>query len=254
MDTNVLRRKIQFLIDAQGRNIAELSEEIGKSRGYLSEFVDRNGTEDPSFGTMSLLAKKLGVSLSYFDEDTTEFEITTARDIDREAATLLSGVMRSARARMLAQGARPTMDCIVSWWQENGGRLINCEALLPYVDLVSSNPNEAIPAVAHVGHLGLSAETLKSQDVSKLQSFIDTLDEADMAELKKTISTVRRIVVGMVTPQSRTVPASASEQALKVDFVRLMLPVTDAKGDPYVLNFSTLLSLSSPRKQSVFSV
>jgi transcriptional regulator with XRE-family HTH domain len=254
MDAHALRRKIQFLIDTQGRKVTELSQAVGKSRGYLSGFLNRTGPEDPSLGTMSLLAREFGVSLSYFDEDSTEFEITSARDIDREAAQLVSGVFRAARARVLAQGARPTMDCVVSWWQENGGRLVNCDALLPYVDLVSASGEEGPPEVAHVGYLGLSAEALKSQDITKLQSFIDTLNESDMAELKKSISTVKRIGVGMVTPQSRKVPDVAGTEESGIDFVRLMLPVTDAKGSPYVLNFSTLLSLSSPRKQSGFSV
>lgn len=251
MDSEQLREKIQSLIDIQGRRVTELSLAIGKSRGYLSGFLNRTGAEDPSFGTMSHLARELGVSLAYFDEDEADFETTSARDIDRQASRMLTDVFRAARAKMLAQGSRPSMDDIVAWWQESRGKLENCDTLLPYVDLVSASAtHHGAPEVAHVGALGLSAEALKSQDSSKLQSFIEKLNDADMAELKTTIATVSKIGVGMVTPQSRIVPATRISDSFRVDFVRLMLPVTDKTGAPYVLNFSTLLSVSSPKKYS----
>ncbi|MDA7426893.1 helix-turn-helix transcriptional regulator [Primorskyibacter aestuariivivens] len=250
MPQDPLRDRLQSLIEAQGRKPAELGAAIGIDESALTGFLDGSTPEGPSFATMSRLARELGVSLSYFDEQEGDFEIASARDIDQQASRLLTDVFRTARAKMLAQGSRPTMDCIVAWWQETGGKLENCETLLPYVDLVSASGQDGAPEVTHIGPLGLSAETLKSNDASKLQTFIEKLNDADMNELRTTIATVSRIGVGMVTPQSRIVPATRISDSFRVDFVRLMLPVTDKKGAPYVLNFSTLLSVSSPRKYS----
>lgn len=251
MDSDHLREKIQSLIDIQGRRVTELSLAIGKSRGYLSGFLNRSGAEDPSFRTMALLARELGVSLSYFDDQDQSFETSSARDVDRMASRLMTDVFRAARSKMLAHGSRPTIDDIVAWWQETDGKLENCTALLPFVDLVSATGGQdAIPEVAHVGPLGLSAVTLKSKDSAKLQSFIEKLNDADLADLTTSIATVQKIGVGMITPQSRIVPATRVSASFRVDFVRLMLPVSDQKGAPYVLNFSTLLSVSSPRKFS----
>ena len=250
MTQDPLRAKLQSLIEIQGRKPAELGAAVGIDTGALTDFLYGNSAEGPSFATMSRLARELGVSLSYFDEQDSEFETASARDIDRQASRLLTDVFRTARAKILAQGSRPTMDCIVAWWQETNGKLENCEALLPYVDLVSASGDNGAPEVTHIGPLGLSAETLKSHDASKLQTFIEKLNDADMAELRTTIATVSKIGVGMVTPQSRIVPATRISESFRVDFVRLMLPVTDKKGAPYVLNFSTLLSVSSPRKYS----
>lgn len=250
MTQDSLRAKLQTLIDIQGRNPAQLSTAMGMDPRDLERILDGSNAEGPSFAAMSRLARELGVSLSHFDEQDGDFATASARDIDQQASRLLTDVFRTARARMLAQGSRPTMDCVVAWWQETNGKLENCEALLPYVDLVSASGHDGTPEVTHIGPLGLSAETLKSRDASKLQTFIEKLNDADMAELRTTIATVSKIGVGMVTPQSRIVPATRISDSFRVDFVRLMLPVTDRKGRPYVLNFSTLLSVSSPRKYS----
>jgi transcriptional regulator with XRE-family HTH domain len=251
MDSEILRRKIQNLVGAQDRGVTELSLAIGKSRSYLSGYLNRTGVEDPSIGTMSRLAKELGVSLSYFDDDTLDFENTAPSDIDRQASKMLTEVLRSARTKLLAQGDRPSMDTVVGWWQETNGRLENCDALMPYVDLVSaSGLDHGAPQVKHMGARGLSAKTLNSKDTCRLQSFINTLNEVDMEALKKNIATVRQVGIGMVTPQTRLVPATETAEAVQVDFVRLMLPVKDAVGMPYVLNFSTLLSVSSPKNSS----
>lgn len=55
--------------------------------------------------------------------------------------------------------------------------------------------------------------------------------------------------VGMITPLKRIVPFPETNETVEVSFVRLMLPVRDTTGTLFVLNYSTLLSESTPRRQ-----
>lgn len=248
MEDSALRQKIETLITIRKRGRVELSLAIKKSRSYLTSYLNGTGGQEPSFETICLLAKELGVSVSYFDENETDFELASASEIDRQAAQLLTGVMRTARTKLLEQAARPTLDMVVGWWQETEGKLEECDQIIPYVDLVSPvDFDGGAPAVAHMGKKSLSAKTLKTEATEKLQAFLNSLSYADMDELKRTVTTVHHSGVGIIAPQARKVPDVLGKSELQVSFVRLMLPVTDANGTPYVLNFSTLVSASSPK-------
>jgi transcriptional regulator with XRE-family HTH domain len=248
MEDSTLRKKIETLINIKKRGRVELSLAINKSRSYLTSYLNGSGGQEPSFETICLLAKELGVSVSYFDENDSEFEVASASEIDRQAARILTGVFRAARTKMLERGARPTLDMIVGWWQETSGKLEQCDQITPFVDLVSPvDFDGGTPAVAHMGKRSLSAETLQTEAAEKLQAFLHSLSYADIDELKRTVTTVHQSGVGIIAPQSRSVPDVHGGAKMQVDFVRLMLPVIDAKGTPYVLNFSTLVSASSPK-------
>ncbi|SLN32296.1 helix-turn-helix protein [Falsiruegeria litorea R37] len=248
MEENALRDKIAALIEIRKRGRVELSLAIKKSRSYLTNYLNGTDGQEPSFETMCLLAKELGVSVSYFDDTDNEFEAASASELDRQAAHILTGVYRAARTKMLERGARPTLDMVLGWWQETGGKLVHCDQIIPFVDLVSPvDFKDNAPSVAHVGKKSLSAKALKSEAAEKLQLFLNSLSYADMNELKRTVTTVHQSRIGILAPQSRTVPDVNGGPDLQVEFVRLMLPVTDANDTPYVLNFSTLVSASSPK-------
>ena len=106
----------------------------------------------------------------------------------------------------------------------------------------------SIPRIHHVGALGLSATTLGSSENARLETFLETLSTSDRAELNGQIRSVAHSGVGMITPLKRIVPFPETNETVEVSFVRLMLPVRDASGTLFVLNYSTLLSESTPRR------
>lgn len=248
MENSSLREKIETLITIRKRGRVELSLAIKKSRSYLTSYLNGSGAQEPSFETICLLARELGVSVSYFDDSDSDFDMATASEIDRQAAHILTDVFRAARTKMLERGARPTLEMVVGWWQETNGKLIHSDQIIPFVDLVSPTDTKGeAPVVAHMGKRSLSAEALQSEATEKLQAFLSSLSYADMDELKRTVKTVHQSGIGIIAPQTRTVPDVHGGSDMQVNFVRLMLPVVDANDTPYVLNFSTLVSASSPK-------
>ncbi len=243
--TSILRA--QELTEAELSVLAGFSEE-----GAIAEIMQGDGL--PNMAVPVRIADALGVSVEALLRDrrehlNQEFEALPVMEVDRQAARLLSAVFKSAE-RALANGERPSLDAIISWWKDTDGDLSRSDQISPHFDLISAaEALSAIPRIHHVGALGLSATTLGSAENVRLESFLETLSKSDLAQLNGQIKSVALSGVGLITPQKRIVEPPETNETMTVSFVRLMLPVKDASGTPFVMNYSTLLSESTPSKQ-----
>lgn len=248
------RANLKSIMKAQNMSEAELSVRAGfAEEGAISDIL--YGGTLPNMATPVRLADALGVPVDVLLRDRKEhlqqaFEALPVQEVDRQAARLLSAVFKATERSLDRIGDRPTLDSIISWWKETDGDLSQSDQIAPHFDLVSAaEALTSVPKIHHVGAQGLSATTLGSAESSRLETFLETLSTSDLAELNGQIRSVAHSGVGMITPLKRIVPFPETNEAVEVSFVRLMLPVKDASGTLFVLNYSTLLSESTPRRQ-----
>ena len=248
------RANLKSIMKSQNLTEAELSVRAGFDEEHAISDIMR-GRALPSMVAPVRLADALGVPVDVLLRDRNEhlqqqFEALPVQEVDRQAARLLSAVFKATERSLDRMGGRPTLDSIISWWKETDGDLSKSDQIAPHFDLVSAaEALTSIPRIHHVGALGLSATTLGSAENSRLENFLETLSTSDLAELNGQIRSVAHSGVGMITPLKRIVPFPETNETVEVSFVRLMLPVRDASGTLFVLNYSTLLSESTPRRQ-----
>lgn len=247
------KQNVQSILEAQNMTEKELSVRAGFDTNTAVTAMMRADVL-PSMAAPMRLADALGVPVDALMQDRqahleTSFEALPVQKVDNEAARLLCAVFKATDRAIDGVTDRPTLDSIIAWWKESDGDLSSSDQILPFFDLVKATETlQAIPKVSHVGERGLSAETLGSSESDRLTAFIRTLSVSDLEELNGNIQTVTQTGIGMVSPQKRVVSFPEANEALQVSFVRLMLPVKDTKGTQFVLNYSTLLSESTPRK------
>lgn len=247
------KHNLKSILRAQNLTEAELSVRAGFDQNTaVTAMMDAAAL--PSMAAPMRLADALGITVDALLQDRhqhldTCFEALPVQKVDKQAARLLCAVFKAADRAIDGLTDRPTLDSIIAWWKDSDGDLSASDQLLPYFDLVKATETlNAIPKVSHVGAKGLSAETLGSSESDRLTAFLRTFSMSDLEELNKNIQTVAHTGVGMVSPQTRLVTFPESNEALQVSFVRLMLPVKDMSGTQFVLNYSTLLSESTPKK------
>ena len=251
---NNFETNLQLLLTKHGLSHEELSKRAGLADD-ASVATLLSGSTLPDISVPVRLAQAFDVPVEALLKDPKEhlvsdFEVLPLQDVDRHAANLLSAVFKATEKSLDHFSDRPTMDSIIAWWKETGGDLAQCEQLSPHFDVVeAAHDAHGIPEVQHMGALGLSATTLRSRESQRLKDFLSSLNDSDLVELNTHIRTVTRSGVGMISPQTRIVELPEYGETVEVSFVRLMLPVTDAFGQPFVLNYSTLLSESTPKRQ-----
>lgn len=247
-------------------NLTNILQSQDLTEGELSlraGFEEENAITDillgdslPNMAVPIRIADALGIPVEVLLRDRKEhleqeFDVLPTQEVDRQAARLLSAVFKSSARSLDRISDRPTLDSIVSWWKETEGDLSRSDQISPHFDLIrAAEALSAIPKIHHVGALGLTAKTLGSADTSRMENFLETLSKSDLAELNGHIRTVAHSGVGMITPQTRIVSFPETNETLEVSFVRLMLPVKDTSSNLFVLNYSTLLSESTPRRQA----
>jgi transcriptional regulator with XRE-family HTH domain len=251
---DTFRANLEYILRAQNLTESELSLRAGFDKEDAVSSMMRSKTL-PNIAAPVRLADALGVPVEVLFRDKEDhlkhdFEAVPVQEVDRQAARIVSAVFKAAERSLDRIGDRPTLDSIISWWKETGGDLSLGEQIAPHFDLVSAaEARSAVPRIHHVGALGLSATTLGSAENSRLEAFLETLSTSDLNELNGHIRSVAHSGVGMITPLKRVVPFPETNETVEVSFVRLMLPVRDASGTLFVLNYSTLLSESTPRRQ-----
>ena len=248
------RTNLKTIMQAQNLTEEELAVRAGFEEEGAIAAIMRGGAM-PNMAAPVRLADALGIPVDVLLRDRTdhlqhEFEALPVQEVDRQAARLLSAVFKATERSLDRIGDRPTLDSIISWWKETDGDLSLSEQIAPHFDLVSAaEALTSVPRIHHVGALGLSATTLGSAENSRLETFLETLSTSDLAELNGQIRSVAHSGVGMITPLKRIVEFPETNETVEVSFVRLMLPVRDTSGTLFVLNYSTLLSESTPRRQ-----
>ncbi len=229
----------QKILEA-GLSYRELSQRIGRGETYIATMVrNRN---DPGLSTVVEICDVLSIPVSELTDDgASQMAVPVSvpgEDIDELTSALISVVADRARNALTNEGQNPTLDDVIEWWHENGGRLENFERFREKVDLFEVPGEEAkIPVPVHLGHESLLAQKFNLHDEDHLQKILpqfDTersqsiLDAHKDAASGKPVLSIEQIDVDIPVIKS---PVHAK-------YKRLLLPVNDSRGNRLVLNYA----------------
>lgn len=132
---------------------------------------------------------------------------------------------------------------ILNWWRANEGRLQDMGQIRPHVDIFK-RPSEQDRYLCPVemGRESLASKSLRTCSPVSLRHFMDTLTD----KMRETI-VFSYYQVGSYDPahkaliEDHTITVDVKEvgEAFDLHYWKLMLPVRDAMGHEYILNYST---------------
>ena len=135
----------------------------------------------------------------------------------------------------------PNFEEVLSWWRDTGGQLVNCDHIIEHCDLhrapVDDGPRTE---VWRLGASSLATKIIGSQSIDRLHQEMDKAIPDDS----------RRVTNAYLTALSGSPIISCeslrgkltSEDTLRLDYDRLLLPVVNEQGERLVLNYSKEVS------------
>lgn len=232
-----LRRHIKLHPE---HNQSTLGQQVRKSRSWLSSVL--KGDIDPSFSSIVDICLELGITpndIAGFDEEIELLRTPEAStEVERQADALLNRMMVNVERRLKSKDDRPSIEDVITWWHENGGRLEGYCKFVDHVDLIripEATDTTVSPYV--MGSMSVASRALTNSKPERLNQFLSMLTDAERRDIVVsyfqaskglTASTVHTIVVDMPDMQ----------QPLPLKYCRTLLPVSDARGGKYIMNYS----------------
>ncbi len=159
---------------------------------------------------------------------------------DRIAAKLMSEVMAVTLHQMAAVGRRPSVDDIVSWWRREDGKLNDFDHLSPMCDLYEvPKPTDTSTNPAVMGPQSLAAESFAVNDVEQLRNIARSLPADFRSNLVGSYYKARETPVISL---ERIDYAKDAGPKFGFDYTRVLLPVSDTRGNEFILHYSKLVA------------
>lgn len=217
----------------------ELSERIGKGATYISTMI-RN-KNDPGLSTVIEICKALGIGLGELVNDN-EYSDDTRRvkpeELEEMLKSIASEVTARANASLQNSQSSMTIEDMMSWWHQHGGRLENVDNFLEDVDLF--HPPCAIsntPKPARVGKSSLVTRKFNIENENNLEHLLQKMEgrwPSNIAEAHYTAlkgqPLLRVVELDVIDPNKN--------ERVTAKYSRLLLPVRDFARNSLVLNFT----------------
>ena len=151
-----------------------------------------------------------------------------AADLLHQALDLLGGT---------TPAGPPKFEEVLSWWRDTGGQLINCDHIIEHCDLhqlpVDQSPRTQ---VRRLGANSLATKIIGAPDIDRLHQEMDKAIPADSARVTEAYMTALNgtPIISCESLRGKL----TSEDTLRLDYDRLLLPVMNERGERLVLNYS----------------
>lgn len=236
-------QRLKALIRDSGYDYKSLSLEIGQGERYISNLLATKS--DPGYSSVVKICSALGITPNQIaglsDQITIAGGETDNRIVTAQAERILTAVTREAHRKLNQRGARPLLDDVLTWWHQQGGKLSNFDALSEHVDLYKAPDDRShLPEPYKIGPQSLATQSFGIQSAEHLRYLFTTFD-------KKLSDSVRLAHVEatrgdpQLSIQEIDVMLPGHSFPLRFTYKRLLLPVEDAEGNKYVLNYSQAL-------------
>lgn len=217
-----------------------LSLQIGQGERYISNLL--SAKSDPGYSNVVKICSALGITPNEIAGLTDRISLSDEEGdvglVSVQAERILSAVTREAHRKLGLRDARPLLDDVLTWWHQQGGRLSNFDRLSDFVDLyVAPGADITAPEPFRLGHNSLAARSFNIRTADHLRQLIDGFD-------KDLIDNVRLAHVETtrgqpnLSVQEIDVSLPGYRFPLRFTYKRLLLPVRDAEGRAFVLNYS----------------
>lgn len=214
-----------------------LSLQIGRSPDYIAEII--RCRRSPDLEAVYAIADALRVDVADLLRPGPFFGITAENSGNYWAEKVAEGVLATAleESRQKTAFEAPTFDAVLNWWHANNGLLADMDAFEQYVEIFNSpdlsNPR---PMPNRMGAQSLAARELGITTIEQLRLIFESSEPA----VARAVALAHLDVAGGQPKLSaHTIMIDLSSgQLVKLDYMRLLLPVRDGDGQNYVLNYS----------------
>ena len=226
-ETDRFLSNLRRCMESSGYREGALSQAIGRNRGWLNGIFARKSM--PNALDCHRLAKVLGVPMdALFDERSD----VSPRSADQMIRDYVNNIQDQRGYR------RPQVHELISWHAENRGRLVNHEKFQDFYELFAPPNLEENMLVPHwVGKHSLCSIEL---GITTPEDLISVLLVADQQVRNEVVRSHQRIFDAWKPDTTiRTLEFRFAEGLkVKVDYIRLLLPVRDANDARFVMNFT----------------
>jgi transcriptional regulator with XRE-family HTH domain len=258
---NNIGPKLKIVAQSKGVKISQLAQQIGVPRSSLYTIFDQSVR--PTYETVLSISQALDVDLGRLgridighlaalpsnliakelDSIGLSRSDTLNSEIAEHSRRILEDVLSTAFIGIGPNGQRPTIDEMIKWWESTGGRLENLEQVKPLVGIFSVSSADGLEVRAEeVGNQTLVAQSLLTTDPDKIADYFNSLDSQTLEKILLTY--VDAYHQGTYKLERRRVPVDVPQRPEKfwLIYYVLLMPVTDAFGGRYVLNYAQFVS------------
>ena len=226
-DRDSLLRNLQTRMTKAGFSDRALSTAIGRNPGWLNGLLNRGAV--PNALDLRKIAHELGCSMD-------ELFSAPSIELTRSPGQILTNQLCHFRN---AHGFdRPEVTDVISWFVCCEGRLEQDEWIADFYELFEAPDMEKnLPCPTYVGPQSLTALAIRLMSVSELVWFFETSSQA----LRSSIVTSHQAVLNSNKPdlKNHTLEFEIPDSLyIKVDYMRVLLPVRRSSGRPLVLNYA----------------
>jgi hypothetical protein len=233
-------QRLKELIKQSEYDYKSLSLKIGQGERYISNMLASKS--DPGFSSVVKICSALGLTpnqITGLDD-----QITLAGGeldnglVNAHAERILTAVTREAHRKLATRGAQPLLDDVLTWWHQQGGMLSNFDELANHVDLYRApTPESTIPEPYKMGGQSLATRSFGVNSAEHLRYLFSTFDP-DLIESVRLAHVEATKGQPHISIQAIDVTLPGHSFPLRFTYKRLLLPVHDAAGNSYVLNYS----------------
>ncbi|MCR9124498.1 MAG: helix-turn-helix domain-containing protein [Rhodobacteraceae bacterium] len=227
-----------------GGNRAKLSKALGMSPNYVSTVLS-TGT-NPNWDVVVKISNELGVSLGYLAGTTSQpFDIVDLADdgpITDQALRFFDRIAGSLRQAAVMRGQEPTIDDMMALWYRFGKAESGFAELLEWFDIYDApTEDDQHLRVLRMGSHSLAARTLGKSDIRSLQYALSEVPDSDLRQ--RLVTAYRKAAEGdpVLTEEYLDVLAPGHAEKIRLDYLRLLLPVTRADGGTSIVSYSKAL-------------
>jgi transcriptional regulator with XRE-family HTH domain len=235
--------RLRNLIQASEYDFKSLSLLIGQGERYISNLLASES--DPGFSSVIRICSALGLTPNQIagltDQITISGDETDNRFVSIYAERVLTSITREARRKLVRRGAGPLLDDVLTWWHQQGGLLSNFDGLSEHVDLYHApNPGAQLPEPYMIGRKSLATVSFGIETTDQLRHLFTTFDKTLSESVKLALVETTKGAPNL-SIQEIDVMLPGHNFPMRFSYKRLLLPVHDITGTPYILNYSQAL-------------
>lgn len=242
------RARLRYAIEQSpyAGNYRRLSLDAQMGEKRVSNLLNDETIEDspvgPGLFAMSRMADLLDVSLDYLAGRRMMFSRLSDGQGSDEVATILQRTKDAAKGQISGENEPPTSQSLMRLYAKSGGRIEAFQPCLPYCDLYHPIQSDAkVVSVKAVGAQSLAAITMGTASVEILQSALSSVNDPELKKrlINDHLETMQRGVLCSV--ESLNVQMPNRPVLVKMDYIRILLALTDANRDLTIVSHSSLI-------------
>jgi len=241
---SIFHDRVASAIDASakyGGNRAKLSRALGMSPNYISTILSTKAA--PSWDIAVRIGRELQVSLAYLAGTASQpFDMTDMGNdgpITDQAMNFFDQIAGSMRQAAMLRGEEPTVDDMMTCWYKYGKQLSGFDRIREWFDLYKAPCEQSGRIeILRMGTNSLASRTLGRADKKSLQYALDEVRDSELQ--KRLLTAYQSAATGhpVLSEEYLNVLAPGHSEQIRLDYMRLLLPVDMDDGSHAIVSYS----------------